>query len=76
MHILITGAAGMIGRKLTARLVADGALNGAADREADAARCRARRRGRPDFTGAVEDVARPTSPTPATAKRASPGGRT
>ncbi len=29
MHILITGAAGMIGRKLTARLVNDGALNGA-----------------------------------------------
>jgi len=28
MHILITGAAGMIGRKLTARLAADGALNG------------------------------------------------
>ncbi len=28
MHILITGAAGMIGRKLTARLVAGGALNG------------------------------------------------
>ncbi|HXD13626.1 MAG TPA: D-erythronate dehydrogenase [Xanthobacteraceae bacterium] len=28
MHILITGAAGMIGRKLTARLIADGALNG------------------------------------------------
>jgi D-erythronate 2-dehydrogenase len=28
MHILITGAAGMIGRKLTARLVADGALDG------------------------------------------------
>lgn len=28
MHILITGAAGMIGRKLTARLVDDGALNG------------------------------------------------
>jgi nucleoside-diphosphate-sugar epimerase len=28
MHILITGAAGMIGRKLTARLGADGALNG------------------------------------------------
>ena len=27
MHILITGAAGMIGRKLTARLVAGGALN-------------------------------------------------
>ena len=28
MHILITGAAGMIGRKLTARLVKDGTLNG------------------------------------------------
>jgi nucleoside-diphosphate-sugar epimerase len=28
MHVLITGAAGMIGRKLTARLVRDGALNG------------------------------------------------
>ncbi|HTV28714.1 MAG TPA: D-erythronate dehydrogenase [Xanthobacteraceae bacterium] len=28
MHILITGAAGMIGRKLTARLVESGALNG------------------------------------------------
>jgi D-erythronate 2-dehydrogenase len=28
MHILITGAAGMIGRKLTARLVGDGALDG------------------------------------------------
>jgi D-erythronate 2-dehydrogenase len=28
MHILIIGAAGMIGRKLTARLVNDGALNG------------------------------------------------
>jgi D-erythronate 2-dehydrogenase len=28
MHILITGAAGMIGRKLTARLVAAGALSG------------------------------------------------
>jgi len=30
MHILVTGAAGMIGRKLTARLVADGALSGQA----------------------------------------------
>jgi nucleoside-diphosphate-sugar epimerase len=30
MHILITGAAGMIGRKLTARLVRDGTLNGRA----------------------------------------------
>ena len=30
MHILITGAAGMIGRKLTERLVKDGALHGRA----------------------------------------------
>jgi nucleoside-diphosphate-sugar epimerase len=30
MHILITGAAGMTGRKLTERLVRDGSLNGAA----------------------------------------------
>jgi len=30
MHILITGAAGMIGQKLTERLVRDGALNGRA----------------------------------------------
>ena len=30
MHILITGAAGMVGRKLTARLVKDGKLNGSA----------------------------------------------
>ncbi len=29
MHILITGAAGMIGRKLTQRLIKDGTLNGA-----------------------------------------------
>jgi nucleoside-diphosphate-sugar epimerase len=28
MHILVTGAAGMIGRKLVARLIKDGALNG------------------------------------------------
>ena len=28
MHILVTGAAGMIGRKLAARLVKDGQLNG------------------------------------------------
>jgi nucleoside-diphosphate-sugar epimerase len=30
MHILITGAAGMIGRKLTERLAKDGTLNGEA----------------------------------------------
>src|ERR1041384_3835197 len=55
MHILITGAAGMIGRKLTARLVRDGALNGnpltrltLADIVAAA---------RPEFGGPVETVA-------------------
>ena len=58
MHILITGAAGMIGRKLTARLVKDGKLNGAADRPADADR-RGRRRSKPaGFTGKVEIVDR------------------
>jgi len=30
MHILVTGAAGMIGRKLTERLAKDGALHGRA----------------------------------------------
>src|SRR5689334_18481176 len=55
MHILITGAAGMIGRKLTARLVRDGALNGnpvtgltLVDIVAPA---------RPEFGGTVETVA-------------------
>src|SRR3569833_2750633 len=28
MHVVVTGAAGMIGRKLTARLIKDGGLNG------------------------------------------------
>jgi nucleoside-diphosphate-sugar epimerase len=56
MHIFITGAAGMIGRKLTARLVADGALN---DRPIDkitlldvAAPAKPK-----EFSGAVESVA-------------------
>jgi len=55
MHILMTGAAGMIGRKLTARLVRDGALNGKPltrltlmDIVAPA---------RPEFGGTVETVA-------------------
>ena len=38
MHILITGAAGMIGRKLTVRLVKDGKLNGKTNRPVDADR--------------------------------------
>ena len=44
MHILIIGAAGMIGRKLTERLARDGALGGKAIDKTDAGRRRARRR--------------------------------
>ena len=40
MHILIIGAAGMVGRKLTERLAKDGGLGGHDDRQADAARRR------------------------------------
>ena len=40
MHILITGAAGMIGRKLTERLVRDGALDGKPIEQAHADRHR------------------------------------
>jgi nucleoside-diphosphate-sugar epimerase len=58
MHILITGAAGMIGRKLTARLVADGALNGPADRPAHAPR-----RERP---ATPENFRRASTPSPPT----------
>ena len=55
MHVLILGAAGMIGRKLTARLVADGNVGGAAVERltlADVALRSARRPG-----GQVEAVA-------------------
>ena len=37
MHIMIIGAAGMIGRKLTERLLKDGAIGGKPNRAADPA---------------------------------------
>jgi D-erythronate 2-dehydrogenase len=56
MHILITGAGGMIGRKLTARLLRDGALN---DRPIDKfTLIDVSAPAKPDkFSGAVEAVA-------------------
>jgi D-erythronate 2-dehydrogenase len=56
MHIFITGAAGMIGRKLTARLVGDGALNGRAVDKLTLLDVTAP--AKPEkFAGAVENVA-------------------
>ena len=56
MHILMTGAAGMIGRKLTARLVADGALNGKRIEKLTLVDITAP--DKPDrFSGAVETIA-------------------
>ena len=64
MHVLITGAAGMIGRKLTERLVRDGGLNGQEHHQDDADRHRqtgsARRLQRQG-----QSLLRPTSRTPA-----------
>ena len=75
MHILITGAAGMIGRKLTARLVADGALNG---RPID--RLTLLDVGAPprpgQFRRAASTPSPPTSPTRGGAVRRSPAGPT
>jgi D-erythronate 2-dehydrogenase len=72
MHILMTGAAGMIGRKLTARLVRDGALNGKPIEKLTLIDVHAP--DRPDrFNGAVEaiaaDVADPAAMTAAVSKR-------
>jgi D-erythronate 2-dehydrogenase len=72
MHILITGAAGMIGRKLTARLVEDGALNGKPIEKLTLIDMHAP--DRPDrFAGAVEaiaaDVAAPAAMAAAVSKR-------
>ena len=72
MHILMTGAAGMIGRKLTARLVKDGALNGKPIEKLTLIDVHAP--DRPDrFNGAVEaiaaDVADPAAMTAAVSKR-------
>jgi D-erythronate 2-dehydrogenase len=56
MHILITGAAGMIGRKLTERLVRDGALNGTRIAKLTLADIVAPQRPA-GFSGSVEPVA-------------------
>lgn len=53
MHILVTGAAGMIGRKLVARLVSDGKLNGRTIARLTLTDVVAPEAPR-DFTGAVE----------------------
>jgi nucleoside-diphosphate-sugar epimerase len=60
MHVLITGAAGMIGRKLTERLVTDRGLCGHPVEKLTL----------------VDVVAPPTSPSPASPKRRSRSGRT
>jgi D-erythronate 2-dehydrogenase len=72
MHILITGAAGMIGRKLTARLVEDKSLNGEPIEALTLIDVVAPQR--PDkFTGKVEaaaaDIADPTAVRTAVAGR-------
>jgi D-erythronate 2-dehydrogenase len=72
MHILMTGAAGMIGRKLTARLVKDGTLNGKPIERLTLIDLHAP--DRPDrFNGAVEaiaaDVADPAAMAAAVGKR-------
>ena len=72
MHILITGAAGMIGRKLTARLVEDKSLNGEPIEALTLIDVVARQR--PDkFTGKVEaaaaDIADPNTVRTAVAGR-------
>jgi nucleoside-diphosphate-sugar epimerase len=72
MHILMTGAAGMIGRKLTARLVEDGALNGKPVEKLTLIDMHAP--ARPDrFSGIVEtiaaDVAEPAAMAAAVGKR-------
>jgi D-erythronate 2-dehydrogenase len=72
MHILITGAGGMIGRKLTARLVEDGALNGMPIEKLMLIDVHAP--DRPDrFAGAVEaiaaDVAAPAAMAAAVSKK-------
>jgi len=56
MHILITGAAGMIGRKLTARLASEGALGGRPIEKLTLLDVRAPQRPE-DFAARVETVA-------------------
>jgi nucleoside-diphosphate-sugar epimerase len=72
MHILVTGAAGMIGRKLVARLVKDGKLHGQAIARLTLTDVVAPEAPR-DFTGAVEastiDLSAPRAAIKAVASR-------
>jgi nucleoside-diphosphate-sugar epimerase len=72
MHILVTGAAGMIGRKLVARLVKDGKLHGQAIARLTLTDVVAPQTPR-DFTGAVEastiDLSAPGAAIKAVASR-------
>jgi nucleoside-diphosphate-sugar epimerase len=72
MHILVTGAAGMIGRKLVARLVKDGKLHGQAIARLTLTDVVAPETPR-DFTGAVEastiDLSAPGAAIKAVASR-------
>jgi nucleoside-diphosphate-sugar epimerase len=74
MHILITGAAGMIGRKLTARLVAGDALNGRPIDRLTLLDVISPDRAK-NFTGHVDAVAADIA-DPAAAGRQSPAGPT
>ncbi len=74
MHILITGAAGMIGRKLTARLVKDGALNGKPIERLTLIDVGAPQKPE-KFAGKVETAAADIA-DPAAARRPSPAGPT
>ena len=75
MHILITGAAGMVGRKLTERLAADKGAQRQADRQAHAGR-RVGAGAPAGFTGKVEAYAADVSRAGAAAKLvAGPAGR-
>ncbi len=74
MHILITGAAGMIGRKLTARLVDTTSLNGKPIDKLTLIDVIAPQKPE-KFTGKVETAAADIA-DPARRARRSPAGRT
>ena len=70
MHILITGAAGMIGRKLTERLVDDGGSTASRSSKLTLTRCRRAAARPPASPDQVEGSRPPISPTPAIAEKA------
>ena len=74
MHVLCTGAAGMIGRKLTARLANDGALGGRAISRLTLVDIAAPER--PAGGGSGHRHRRGRSRKPGAAERRSPPGRT